>query len=407
MKFSSGISDSVQLVKAATEAAEQAAAQLGGTRPHIALLFASPIYRSQWPDALSRVQEILRAGVLLGCSGSGVIGGDQELEWVPAVSVIAAHVPEGRLLPFSVRPHELEASSPGRFWIEKIGATPQDHPVFILLIDPHTCDEAKLLSELNATFPRCPVIGGLVSGGQEAGEHLLMYDTELVRNGAVGVAMTGNLQLETVIAQGCRPIGRPFVITKADDNIVWELGGRQTLEILREVLMGLNHEDQELAQRSIFVGLVINEMQSTFRSGDFLIRNLAGIDPPSGAIAVAESVQVGQTLQFHLRDPMASQQEFRRLLLARSQERVHGSPAGALVFNCLGRGKSFYGTAHQDLNTIRSVFGKQLPVGGFFCNGEIGPVGGVNFVHGYTASVGLFSPAPVTAPVTVVSSMKG
>ena len=186
-------------------------------------------------------------------------------------------------------------------------------------------------------------------------------------------------------------------LLKAEDNIVWELGGRQALEVLREVLTGLSPTDQELAQHSIFVGLVINEMKPKFGTGDFLIRTLVGIDPPSGAIAVADPVSIGQTLQFHLRDPSASREDLRRLLAEHSSTRHAAPPAGALLFNCLGRGKSFYGTAHHDLKTIRTFSGK-LPVGGFFCNGEIGPVGRTNFLHGYTASLGLFRPSERPAP---------
>ncbi len=393
MRFTSGISDSVQILPAVTEASQQVLGQLAGERCHLACLFASPIYRTQWTEALARLHAVLKPGVVIGCSGSGVIGGDQELEWVPAVSLVGACLPGVRLLPFRISPEELELSSPGGFWIDKIGVIPGDQPSFLMFVDPYTCDAAKLLAELNATFPGRPVIGGLVSGGNEAGEHLLFYDTDIFRDGAVGLAMTGNVQLEAVISQGCRPIGRPFVITKAEDNIVWELGGRQTLEVLREVLAGLSPADQELAQRAIFVGVVIDEMKGAFQPGDFLIRQLVGVDPPSGAIAVSESVRVGQTLQFHLRDPNASSEELTRLLGGHEPVKQAAPPAGALLFNCAGRGKAFYGTAHHDMKTIRGAFGQPLPVGGFFCNGEIGPVGKTNFLHGYTASLALFRPS--------------
>ncbi len=400
MKFATGVSDSVRLVQAVTDAAGQVLRQLNGARCHVVFVFVSPIYRTHWAEAMTTLHHALKPSVVIGCSGSGVIGQDQELEWVPAISLVAASLPEVRLLPFSVSPAELELSSPGGFWIDKVGVAPDQRPICVLLADPYTCEPSKLLSELNATFPGAPIIGGLASGGNDAGEHVLLYDTELVREGAVGLAMTGNIQLDTIISQGCRPIGRPYIVTKAEGNVVWELGGRQTLETLREVLMGLSITDQELAQRSIFVGLVINEMKSSFRPGDFLIRNLAGIDPPSGAIAVTESVHIGQTIQFHLRDPNASRDELRRLLTERNGVSAASPPAGGLLFNCLGRGKSFYGSSHHDMKTIRSTFSRHIPVGGFFCNGEIGPVGGVNFLHGYTASLGLFRPREPVAKVT-------
>ena len=398
MRFTSGISDAVTAKEAAEAAGRQVMEQLAGESCDLAFVFASPIYRASWPVFLTAIHQQLAPKVLIGCSGSGIIGGGQELEWVPAVSIVAAHLPEVRLFPFAVSPDELELSSPGGFWVDKIGASPEAHPVFVLVADPYTCQPMKLLTELNATYRTRPIIGGLVSGGNEPGEHLIFMGTEVYHEGAVGVAMTGNIAMDTVISQGCRPVGHPYVITKAEENAVWQLGGRQALAVLHEVLAGLTAEDRELAQRgSIFAGLAITEMRQAFASGDFLIRNIIGIDPDLGAIAVAEPVEVGQTLQFQLRDPSTSRQELRRLLQQAGQLPHVGPPAGCLLFNCTGRGKSLYGIAHQDVKTIQTVSGK-LPIGGFFCNGEIGPIGGTNFLHGYTASLGLFRPLSLRPP---------
>ncbi len=392
MRFTSGISDAVNAQEAVEAAARQVREQLGPASCDLVCLFASTIYRASWPELLSHVHEQLKPKVLIGCSGSGIIGGGQELEWVPAISVVAAHLPEVRLFPFVVTPDELELSVSGGFWIDKIGASPEDHPVFVLCADPYTCNPAKLIEELNTTYKARPIVGGLVSGGNEPGEHFLFMDHEVHREGAVGVAMTGNITMDTVISQGCRPIGRPFVVTNAEENVIHQLGGRQALAVLHDVLSSLTAEDRELAQRgSIFVGLVINEMRPAFGSGDFLIRNIVGIDANLGAVAVADRVEVGQTVQFQLRDPSTSRQELRRLLQQVDQPNPASPLAGCLLFNCTGRGKSLYGIAHQDVKTIQTVSGK-VPIGGFFCNGEIGPIGGTNFLHGYTASLGLFRP---------------
>jgi small ligand-binding sensory domain FIST len=389
MRFTSGISDVANAITAADAACDQALGQLNGSPCDLACLFASTIYRASWTDLLASVIARLKPKVLIGCSGSGIIGGGQELEWVPAISITAAHLPGVRLFPFTVPPEEVDRSSPGGFWIDQIGASPEAHPVFILFADPYTANPSKLVTELSATYRACPIVGGLVSGGDQAGDHLLFMGADVYREGAVGVAMTGNIAMDTVISQGCRPIGRPYVVTKSEENVIWQLAGRPALSVLHEVLSGLSAEDRELAQRgSVFVGLAINEMKPAFGAGDFLIRNIVGIDPDSGAIAVADHVVGGQSLQFQLRDPSTSRQELRRLL---QQVPRTLPPAGALLFNCTGRGKSLYGVAHQDVKTIQMVSGK-LPIGGFFCNGEIGPVGGVNLLHGYTASLGLFRP---------------
>ncbi|MBI4341517.1 MAG: FIST C-terminal domain-containing protein [Candidatus Omnitrophica bacterium] len=392
MRFTSGISDAVNASDAAELACRQVLEQLGPLSCDLACAFASPIYRTEWPQLLEAIHRRLKPKALIGCSGSGIIGGTQELEWVPAISVVGAHLPQVRLHPFVVSSDELEASSPGGFWIDKIGVSPEAHPVFVVVVDPYTSDPRKLVSELSATYRHAPIVGGLVSGGNEPGQHLAFMGTDVYREGAVGVAMAGNITMETVISQGCRPIGRPWIVTKAEDNIIWELAGRQALAVLHEVLSSLSPDDRELAQQgSIFVGLAFNEMRQAFGSGDFLIRNIVGIDPGQGAIAVSDQVETGQTVQFQLRDPSTSRQELRRLVQQVYQLPNTPPPAGCLVFNCTGRGKSLYGTSHHDIRTIQMVSGK-LPVGGFFCNGEIGPIRGTNLLHGYTASLALFRP---------------
>ena len=404
MRFASGISDAVNASDAADAVCQQVTEQLAGAPCHFASVFTSTIYRTRWPELLARIHRHVSPQVLIGCSGGGIIGGERELEWIPAMSVVAAHLPTVRLHPFVVAPEELERSSPGGFWIDKVGVVPGANPVFVLCVDPYTGHPEKLIRELNTTYPGRPMIGGLVSGGNEAGEQILFMDTEVHHEGAVGVAMTGNITMDTIISPGCRPIGRPYTVTNAEENIIWGLGGRQALEVLHEALFTLSAHDRALAQEgAIMAGLVINEMRSRFLAGDFLIRQIVGLDPNLGAIAVAEQVQVGQTVQFHLRDANASREELRRLLARQHEMIVDAPPAGALVFNCLGRGKAFYGTSHHDIRTIHTFNGK-LPVGGFFCNGEIGPVGHTNFLHGYTASVGFFRPLQVAARTTRTTS---
>ena len=391
MKFSSGVSDAAALQDAAADAAAQAAASLGSDPCHAAFLFAAPSHRARWAEALARVHDTLRPSVVIGCGSSGVVGGEHEFESGPALSLLGAHLPGVKLHPFAVHPEEMELASPGGFWVDKVGVLPSQHPAFVLLVDPFTCDPTRLLSELSGTYPGSPVIGGLVSGGRRDGDHLLCYQRELLQAGAVGIALTGDVALETLVSTSCRPIGHPLIVTKAEENVVWELGGQPAVEMLRRTLMGLAPSDQELAQRSIMVGVVINEMKSAFSAGDFLVRPLVGIDPPSGALALSDAAVVGQTVQFHLQDPQASRQELRRLLAQQSAQAQETPPAGALLFACTGRGKAFYGLPHQDTKAIRAFSGK-LPVGGCFCNGEIGPVGRANFIHGYTASVGFFRP---------------
>lgn len=395
MKFTCGVSHATGLSGAVDEACRQVTDALGERRCHLLFVFGSRSYRGNWEHAIRRLHERLQPAALLGATASGVIGGDQEFEGGPALSLLAAHLPDVRLRTFAAAPEMLERASPGGFWIDTIGAMPHEQPNFVLLADPLTCKLSDVLEQLNLTYPDRPIIGGLASGGREAGDHLLFVQQGVVSEGAVGVAMSGNIELEAIVAQSCRPIGRPLVVTSAEDNILLELAGRPALEMLHETLVSLSPMDQKLARSALVVGTVINEMKTRFACGDFLIRNLIGLDPSIGALAVSEELRIGQTLQFHLRDPKTSQQELRRQLAVRS---LGGTlPAGALMFNCLGRGKSFYGVAHHDARTVRTYSGA-YPLGGFFANGEIGPLGGQNLVHSYTASLGLFRPVATEPP---------
>ncbi len=398
MRFASGLSDALNATAAADEAVRQVTEQFDSTGCDVAWVFVSPLYHAVWSDLLARVQDRLGARVLLGGSGSGLIGAQRELEWVPGISILAARLPGVRLHPFVVSPAELDAAEPGGFWIDKVGISPETRPVFVLCLDALTVAAEPLIRQLSATYSGRPMVGGLVSGGNRAGEHLLFEGTTVHREGAVGVALSGDIVMETIVSPGCRPIGQSYVVTKAEDNVIWQLGGRPAFEMLHQALRSLTSEDRELAEKgSVMMGLVINEMQRHFGAGDFLIRQIVGLDPDVGALAIADSVQLGQTVQFHLRDAGTSRDELRRMLVQHMGADAATPPAGALMFNCVGRGRAFYGSSHHDLRTVHMFSGK-VPIGGFFSNGEIGPAGNANLVHGYTASVGFFRPVPAPKP---------
>jgi len=305
--------------------------------------------------------------------------------------MIGGSLPEVGIRQFSVAPDELAVSQPGGFWEVKIGVRAVQAPSFVLLADPFSCDAMKLLSEFDRTYPARPVIGGLASGGEGPGQHGLFLNDHVLNEGAVGVALTGAIRIQTLVSQGCRPIGRPFIITRGEGNVIVELAGQPAVKVAHRVLAALPAADQTLARQALFIGLAMNEMKQEFRRGDFLIRNLVGIDGSSGAIVIGDQIQVGQTVQFQLRDASASAEDL-QTLLKESAAQSQGEPAGALLFSCTGRGARLYGKPHHDLQTIRELRGL-FPIGGFFCNGEIGPVGGRTFLHGYTSSVGFFWPA--------------
>ncbi len=391
MRFAAAITNLNEPQKAAQALLLETARQLGGLPCHAAFLFVSILYRAAWEPILRLIWEGLGQPLLLGCTAGGVLGGDQELESTPAMSLAAAHLPDVKLHPFTVSLKEQEEQRDTGFWIEKLGAPPDEDPIGILFPEPFSCNPMALVACLHTAYPKMPLVGGLASGAQTTGENALFLNNRVLLEGTVGVVLTGDIALQTVVSQGCRPIGRPYIVTKAQENIILELAGTPATEALRKLFEGLSEKDRALAQRALLLGVVMNEQKETFKRGDFLIRNLIGLDPNAGAMVIGDRIQVGQTVQFQLRDGDASREDL-KALLAEQSETLRGSPlAGGLLFSCLGRGRDLYGEPHHDIRTIRAAVG-EIPIAGFFCNGEIGPVGKQNFIHGFTSSLGLFRP---------------
>jgi small ligand-binding sensory domain FIST len=262
-------------------------------------------------------------------------------------------------------------------------------PHFVVLPDPFSCPAETLVSELDRLFPASVKVGGLASGARQPGGNLLWAGGETVHGGAVALALEGDLAVETIVAQGCRPIGLPLFVTTGHGHLIQELDGRRPLDLLRELYEASPPRDRELFRGSLFVGVVMREGQSEYGPGDFLIRNLIQIDAESGALTVAAEVREGSVVQFHLRDAETSAEDLRHHL---RDQPTRGAPAGALLFSCLGRGRHLYNAPNHDSSIFTARFGK-VPMGGFFCNGEIGPVHGRTFLHGYTSSFGLFRDA--------------
>jgi small ligand-binding sensory domain FIST len=245
-----------------------------------------------------------------------------------------------------------------------------------------------LLDSLNAAYPQRPVIGGLASGSQSASSCALFLNGQVV-HGAVGLSLKGNFTLRTVVSQGCRPIGDPQVITRCDNQVIYELGGRPALEVILALIETLSPADQRLARSALLMGRVIDEYKDKFERGDFLIRTLMGADSKSGAIAVGDVFRPGQTVQLHVRDAATAREDLHALMGDVAQHLKTPEASGALLFSCNGRGAHLYGEADHDSRVVAETTGS-APIAGFFCNGEIGPIGNTNFLHGFTASIGIF-----------------
>ena len=224
---------------------------------------------------------------------------------------------------------------------------------------------------------------------RQLGGNALYLADKIYDNGLIGIALSGDIELDTIVAQGCRPIGKPMKITECQDTLLKEIDGKPTLEVLQALNETLSDSDKKLLQTSLFLGIEMNPMKDDPKQGDFLIRNLMGVDRESGALAIGALLRTGQLVQFHLRDKKMSAEDLDVMLTRYQSIGQTENARGALLFSCLGRGKYLYGEANHDTNMFRNKLG-EIPLGGFFCNGEIGPVGSTTFLHGYTSSFGIF-----------------
>jgi small ligand-binding sensory domain FIST len=350
--------------------------------PELLFIFASAAYEDDYAELLKAAVEASRTTELAGCSASAVIGGTRELEAEPGVAALALTLPRGALL--NVR--YVAADDVRRAGLAGIPSA-ECHGL-VVLADPFTTDVAALIETLERGYPGTTIVGGLATGHPARQATCVFQGRHVAEEGAVVIGVGGTVRLRPVVSQGCEPIGDPWTVTDAERHIVRSIGGRPAYDVLTETLNQLDPETRHRANTNLRVGLAMNEYRDEFRRGDFLIRNLVGVDPRSGAIAVGGAPRIGQTLQFQILDARAADQELRQMLVGAAEV----SSSAALLFACNGRGAGLFGTPDHDVRTVREVLGA-LPLAGLFCNGEIGPVGGATFVHGYTASLGLIEEA--------------
>lgn len=353
------------------------------------VFFTSDPHNENAASIAERLWLDLDLQAMVGCSGEGVLGGTLEVEGLPGLSVLVGQMPGVRLHPFHISNdldwrHVLTDDSE---LAERTGCGPLTRGM-VGFGDPITSPMGQFLTALDSACPHAPLIGGMASGGRQRGENLLIRNDQVLDEGFVGISFSGPLTIETVVSQGCRPIGSPMVITKCRGNIIEQLGGRTALEALRSVVNGLDPRDEALLANGLFVGRAISEYRDTFGRGDFLVRNVTEVDDEKGEIGVAEYVRPGQTVQFHIRDAATAGEDLGLLLAA---QKTAIQPAGALLFSCNGRGQHLFKTAGHDIGHALSAM-PGTPVAGFFAAGELGPVGGKNFIHGHTASFALFRP---------------
>lgn len=365
------------------EASARAALGLGGAAADLVVVFAAAPNLEHATEGLAAVEERLRPAALVGCGAQGVIAGGRELE-TGGVAVWAGSLPGG-----SVRPFHLEAFDAGDDGVAIAGLPGlTGSEAVILLADPYTFPVEPLLDRLAVDHPGLPVIGGLASAGAAPGQGALLHPGGVEEHGAVGVALAG-VDVRPCVSQGARPIGPEMVITACDGNVIHELASRPALRRLHEAIGELEPHERVLAANGLLLGIVIDENQPDYERGDFLIRGLLGVDEEAGSVQVGERVRVGQTVRLQVRDGESADEDLRDAL-ALHADALPGPPAGALLFSCNGRGSHMFGAPHHDALALDGAF-EGAPTAGFFCAGEIGPVGPRSFVHGFTATLAVFA----------------
>jgi small ligand-binding sensory domain FIST len=376
-----GVSTAFDARQAAVEAAAHARDELAGEAPSLAVLFASRSHTGKARDVLNAVRETLQPPALIGCVAQTIVAGRREMEDKAAVAVWLA----SGLAAETFQLDFVRTDSGGLLAGYRFDRA--EHDLHLLLADPYTFPARALIEHLNTDLPGTTVVGGVVSGGRAPGQTRLFRDRDVLASGLVGVRLPGAHAIP-IVSQGCRPIGHPYIVTGAEDDVITELGGRPPLQRLREIVEGLPRHEQELVSQGLLIGIVGDEHLAAPGQGDFLIRGLLGADPSTGAIEIGEVVEVGATVQFQVRDVVGADKDL-RLTVERAVGELSERPVGVLLFTCNGRGRRMFGVADHDASTIEDLLGG-IPLAGFFAGGEIGPIAGHNALHTFTASMALF-----------------
>jgi small ligand-binding sensory domain FIST len=374
--WASAVSQFPDSDRAAADACNGLREQLAGTDPDWLIAFVSAQHRDVMLGIGERLRSEFPGALLFGCNAQSVIGAGREIEEGPGLALVGAALPGVSLHPFHVPASRLpELPIPAE-------------SDFVLLADPFSAELDGILAQLDHAYPGRTKVGGVASGIREPGESLLYLADGQARAGIAGIALHGEIGIDSLVAQGCRPVGQPLFVTGAEGGVVHEIDGEAPVEILSRLFDAAGDaRERALFQNSLFLGIAMRDAESEYGQGDYLIRNLVGADPETGALHVAAHLEERQVVQFHVRDAHTADAD-----LAEHLERYAGlapQPHGALLFSCLDRGRGLYGVADHDCDLFRQCLGR-VPVGGFFCNGEIGPISGQTFLHGYTSAFALF-----------------
>jgi small ligand-binding sensory domain FIST len=359
-------------------------------KPTFALLFATPDYAEKATELLELVRVYGHVPTLVGSTGNGLVGRAQEQEEGPGFSLMLVSLPGGKATAFPFNQEMVEASGGSGYWPGKTGIAPTNVKAWLTFLNPFTLNVEAWLKQWNQAYPRVPIFGGL-AGGVPGDPEAWVFCNEGLAPGGVVLALEGDIAVNAVVSQGCKPIGEPLTVTHAERNVLLTLGSRPAYEVLSDVYKELSDTEREQAKGHLFAGIAVSEYLEEYKRGDFLVRNIIGADPKSGAVAINAVPRVGQTLQYQLRDSRVATDELKRLLHEQIA-RMDPPPFAGLLCTCHGRGRGLFGGPNHDAGLINDFY-PGLPLAGLFANVQLGPVGDYSFAHGYTASLALLSPA--------------
>ncbi|HEV8379651.1 MAG TPA: FIST N-terminal domain-containing protein [Tepidisphaeraceae bacterium] len=387
MRFGCAISEESDSL-AAIDAVIGDVVESGLQKADVVFVFLTAAHTGQAEEILQKVQEGLSPGCLIGASAEGVIGSDREVERSTGLALLAGDLDGASFKSFHFgRDDWRRLLMEDDALSEALGYSDQTR-AFIGFGDPYSTPLRQLLEKLESKCPQLPLIGGMASSGRSPGENVLLRDDQVLDQGFVGISLSGPIDVQTVVSQGCRPVGHPVVVTKAHENVIEQIAGRPALQVLQEIVDTMPREEQQLLRNGLYIGRAIDEYRESWSRGDFLVRNVMGMEQATGGIGITDLVRAGQTVQFHVRDAATAEEDLRLLL---EEQKKQDAPAGGLLFNCNGRGTRMFSKPCHDISATRAIL-PQTPIAGFFAAGELGPVGRRNFIHGHTASFALFRP---------------
>ena len=390
MHWCSSVSNSPSLDLAIEDVTREISKKLGNNKPDLGLVFISSHHSSSYEEITEKIKEKINCEFILGCSGSGVIGEGKEFEYLPGVSLTVASLPNVTLKPFhftqDILPNPDESPDA---WKETVDVLDDDPKTIILFPDPFSIRTEYVLDGLDFAFPNTKIIGALASGGNKPGDNALFVNGETYSKGCSGVVISGDFELDILVAQSCSPIGEPMIVTQSNNNVINELDSDLPIVAIKKLYDELPEDEKGIMNNALQIGILMDRLGDIDDEITYMIRNISSIDKDTGSITIGESITDGQVVQFHLRDSGAAQEELKKML---TEYKINDDQIikSTLMFSSVGRGKYLLGESHHDINLYKNIIDNNSPITGFFSNGEISPIGDRTYLHGYTSSFAIF-----------------